>query len=232
MRPSARRWLGHPYDPSSFIGRLRAERWSLLNEHFPALADMSVIDLGGSTSAWEAAPVRPKTLTVLNIAEQPNQTIAAGRAAAVRTTGGGTIEIVQGDACTADVLLRGRRFDLAHSNSLIEHVGGADRRTRLASAITTLADHHWVQTPNRYFPIEPHWWLPGFQFLPDGLAASLTRHVEVGPRSGRGMGRTEALALVRSVELLSAGDLRALFPESSLIRERLGGLTKSLVVTR
>ena len=38
-----------------------------------------------------------------------------------------------------------------------------------------LAQLHWVQTPYRYFPVEPHFLFPGFQFLPLTVRAVLMR---------------------------------------------------------
>jgi hypothetical protein len=63
------------------------------------------------------------------------------------------ITAVQGDACD----LRDAEFDPVYSNSLIAHLRGHARRCDFASVVHAMASHHWVQTPYRYFPIEPHW---------------------------------------------------------------------------
>ena len=106
-------------------------------------------------------------------------------------------------------------FDVAYSNSLVEHLDPADR-PRFASEIRRVAGRYWVQTPNRYFPIEPHALLPGFQFLPEGARRRLWR---------LGMPRGP----YERIELLDASELRELFPEAVILRERLAGLTKSLI---
>lgn len=63
-------------------------------------------------------------------------------------------------------------FDLVYSNSVIEHVGGHARSCDFAGMVKTLARRHWgVQTPYRYFSIEPHWLFPGLQFLPQSARA-------------------------------------------------------------
>ena len=57
------------------------------------------------------------------------------------------------DACTlcaADV----GEFDLVYSNSVIDLVGGHTPRMAFASIVHELAGRHWLQTPNRYFPID------------------------------------------------------------------------------
>ena len=106
-------------------------------------------------------------------------------------------------------------FEIAYSNSLVEHLDPADR-PRFASEIRRVADRYWVQTPNRYFPVEPHVLLPGFQFLPESARRRLWR---------LGMPRTP----YEPIELLSAGELNQLFPDALILRERFAGLTKSLI---
>jgi hypothetical protein len=80
-----------------------------------------------------------------------------------------------------------------------------------------------VQTPNRYFPIEPHYQLPFFQFLPRSARMALNRRFSLG---WQGKGHWE------EITLLSAGDLKRLFPDAEIRRERVLGLTKSLIAVR
>jgi hypothetical protein len=74
----------------------------------------------------------------------------------------------------------------------------------------------FVQTPNRGFPIEPHALLPFVHWLPQRLGRALWR---IG---GSGDPYDE-------VRLLDARELRRLFPDAVIVRERAGPLTKSLV---
>jgi len=57
-------------------------------------------------------------------------------------------------------------FHLAHSNSVIEHVGGGENITRFASELKRVAHYHYLQTPNYWFPIEPHFLTIGLHWLP------------------------------------------------------------------
>lgn len=106
-------------------------------------------------------------------------------------------------------------FDVAYSNSLVEHLHPADR-PRFAAEIRRVAGRYWVQTPNRYFPIEPHVLLPGYQFLPEGAQRRIWR---IGMPRGP----------YEQIELLNAAELRRLFPDAMILRERFAGLTKSLI---
>jgi hypothetical protein len=138
---------------------------------------------------------------------------------------------------------------------VIEHVGGHQRRIDLVDAIHRLGDHHWVQTPYRYFLIEAHTLFPGLQFLPIGLRARAARVWPVGnmlrfrewPRTiereaslaadARGKALRElppeyAVLAMQSIELLSKTEMRAYFPTSEILQERVLGMTKSLIAWR
>jgi hypothetical protein len=115
---------------------------------------------------------------------------------------------------------------------VIEHVGGHERRRRFAHAALTLGEHHWIQTPNRYFPLEPHWLFPAFQFLPARLRAEAHLRWPVGNWARRNDSLEQAMAAVLEVELLSPAEMRFYFAGSELVRERVAGLTKSLIATR
>lgn len=113
-------------------------------------------------------------------------------------------------------------FPVVFSNSVIEHVP-RERQSAFAEEIRRVGRRYFVQTPNRYFPIEPHYQLPLFQFLPERVRRALNRTLSLGWRE---KGHWE------EINLLSARDLRRLFPDGELHRERVLGLTKSLMVVR
>jgi SAM-dependent methyltransferase len=104
-------------------------------------------------------------------------------------------------------------FDVAYCNSLIEHLARADR-PRLAAEIRRVARRWFVQTPNYWFPIEPHVLLPVFQFLPRGLQRRVRRFGVSGEEE---------------IELLRRRDLEALFPDAEIVAERAGPLVKSWI---
>ena len=116
------------------------------------------------------------------------------------------------------------------SNAVIEHVGGHLKRMDFADTVHSLGERHWVQTPYRYFPIEPHFLFPGFQFLPLNTRARILAHWPLVHTRSSEQANNVAAAL--DVELLSRTDMRYLFPQSELLVERFAGLAKSLVATR
>lgn len=203
--------------PSSLGALSRRRRWQLFMQYFPDAERMTVIDLGGRANTWIRGPVQPKHVLVLNLGEFAQHTppwITQRRA----------------DACDPPSELLGRHFDLAFSNSLIEHVGGHARRVQLAASVHRLAVRHWVQTPYRYFPVEPHWLFPGFQFLPIAARAWIAwrwRLVHTRPPN-----HEAALHSVMNVELVSKTEMAAYFPEAEIVHERIGPLTKSLIAVK
>ncbi len=178
---------------------------------------MHVIDLGGDIRSWRAAQIRPERLLLVNIVKQDLEEDWA--------------TAVVADACDLPATIRSQRFDLVYSNSVIEHVGGHYRRQRFAEAASELSARLWVQTPYRYFPVEPHWLFPGFQLLPVALRARLMRRWSLGTYPA-GLRHAEAVDHVLSIELLSATELSAYFPDATVWRERVFGLTKSLVAVK
>jgi Methyltransferase domain len=200
--------------PTSIGAKLRSKRQQLFADTFPDLAQLSVLDLGGTAEFWKRAPIRPAHVRVVNL-------VNPGEAAP-------GIETVVGDAC--DLSMAADGFDLVFSNSVIEHVGGHVNRARMAEVVRRAAPRHWVQTPYRYFPIEPHFLFPGMQFAPLPLRARIARSwplVHSRPADIRA-----ALDCVLWVELIGRTEMTRLFPDSRVIFERIAGVPKSMVAIR
>lgn len=213
---SLRRTLVDSRSSASLSDRLRARRFRLIYETFPDITEMHVLDLGGTVSFWLKAHTHPSRVTLVNVSDQHSPEP--------------WMQCLVGDVCEPPAALQRESFDLVFSNSVIEHVGGHARRLRMAEVVHDLGDHHWIQTPYRYFPIEPHWLFPGFQFLPTKLQG------HIGARwpltwSGR-VPYENALADAMDVELLDRTQMQHYFPGSRLVAERVMGIPKSLIAIR
>jgi hypothetical protein len=123
-----------------------------------------------------------------------------------------------------------KSFDLVFSNSVIEHLGLFREQMRMAEEVRRVGRRYFVQTPNRWFPLEPHALVPFFQFMPVRLSARLLRKRSIGWMA-RSPDLTRALIDVESLRLLSRRELQLLFPGAEILQERVFGLTKSFVVT-
>jgi hypothetical protein len=202
------------YDPASLSGRARERRWQRFARTFPAIGEMTVLDLGGDARAWRNCSVRPAHVLLLNIVaqevEEPWMTALVG------------------DACEPPADLPAA--DLVYSNSVIEHVGGHWRRERFAAAVHG-APRFWVQTPYRYFPIEPHFMLPWLQHLPLALRRRLIASWPLG-NYGALKDPERALRYAMEIDLLSVNEMRTYFPDAEILKERACGLTKSLIAVK
>lgn len=131
-----------------------------------------------------------------------------------------------GDARALDGFKDGE-FQVVFSNSVIEHLGDLQSQRAMASEVSRVGQRYWIQTPNRYFPIEAHSLIPLYQFLPRSSQASLAKRFQ--PGWYRGIPPQEAEREASMVRLLTAHELRSLFPGCTIWHERTLGLTKSLV---
>lgn len=122
-------------------------------------------------------------------------------------------------------------FDMVHSNSVIEHVGGWKQACDMAREVRRLAPTYYVQTPNFWFPYEPHFRFPFFQFLPEQVRYRMLMRLNLG-FGGRRATIDAAMRGVQSVDLLDIAQMRELFPDAQITREYIGPLTKSIMATR
>lgn len=207
--------IADPDERPSLGTYLRKRRWDTFQQHVRDFRDMRVLDLGGTVVHWQKAALKPRAVTVVNLLPEVSDAP--------------WITAVQGDACELPPEVSRQTYDLVYSNSLLEHVGGYARRAAFADNVRRLAPHHWVQTPYRYFPIEPHWLFPGLQFLPVAARAAAIRRWPLAPARPDPQ---QALRDVLEVELVSRTELQYIFGDSQILSERVLGLTKSLIATR
>src|SRR3954462_1552683 len=111
--------------PDSWGAKRRERRSQWLLDTFPGLTEMSVVDLGGRVGFWKQLPVKPKHVHVVNLEEAPAEIPEWA-------------EVTYGDACALPTEVAERRYDLVFSNSVIEHVGGHERRLRFAESVHLL----------------------------------------------------------------------------------------------
>lgn len=196
--------------------RFRRRRFDLFRGLLSRLPrPLRLLDVGGTASVWKATGLAAEAdveVTILN----------------VEPVGPTSDRIVahRGDARSMPEFDDGA-FHVVFSNSVIEHVGDDADRRRMAREVRRVGRRYFVQTPNRYFPLEPHFLVPGFQFLPEEVQVALVSHFDVGQFRRRDA--REARELVRSVRLLDRRELQRLFPEAWIQEERIVGLTKSLM---
>jgi len=117
------------------------------------------------------------------------------------------------------------------SNSVIEHLFTFENQRRMASEIRRVGRAFWVQTPNFWFPMEPHFHVPGWQWMPLDLRVRLLRRWACG-LPGPCPDPVRARELVQEIRLSSKRELREIFPGATLIAKRFCGLVKSWTAAR
>jgi len=188
-------------------------------EMFHVTERTRVLDVGGSPEIWELAAVRPN----VTMANFPSALEASGH----------SLVQVGADGCLLP--FRDDAFDIVFSNSVIEHVGSADNQRKFAAEIARVGRSFWVQTPNRGFPIESHLLLPFVHQLPEKWRPAIVNRFtgwELLFRPTDAQKQYYLHHFLHELRLLSASDLQSLFPNSEVVRERVFGLTKSLIAVR
>lgn len=216
--------------PDSLASRFRRRRFELILELLaPLLAQkdrVRVLDIGGRRDYWELAP--PEIAPRLEILILNNEDVELETGA--KPDDGLDVTYVLGDACEMPQYGDGS-FDLAHSNSVIEHVGSLQNMARMADETRRVSRAYYVQTPYLWFPIEPHYGVPFFHWLPAATRAQLGWKRKIGYRAQMPTWRASA-ALADHTELVDRTLMRELFPDAEHRRERFALMTKSLIAFR
>jgi hypothetical protein len=173
-----------------------------------------VLDIGGTGQTWldESQDESQFPVTLVNI--RSDGRVEGGRFTAVEANG-------------KALPFADNTFDIAFSNSVIEHVGTWEEQRAFAQEAQRVARRLWIQTPARSFPIEAHLLAPYIQYLPKPL-----QH-RIAPWTPRGWMTPDAVhEIVDEVRLLTYREVQQLFPDCRILKERFLGLTKSYIAVR
>jgi hypothetical protein len=203
-----------------FQVRFRPKRIKLLRDRFPLFdrPASTILDVGGTPYWWSDVHPATKAITIVN---------TDGKLQADTARAGYVFAIADGRSLPYAPL----QFDLAHSNSVIEHVGGLQDQRRFAAELLRCGRGVYIQTPNKWFPVEPHLITVFIHWLPYGIQRRLIRWLSVWGWVQKPT-QAEIDDFLRSTRLLSRAEVRAMFPDCELWEEKVLGLTKSFVLTR
>lgn len=211
------------YKSKDSIGsKLRAKRIKPLLEIIRCIHNkkgrVNLLDIGGTQLYWTILPegFLEKYNVWLTLVNTSNED---------RPYQNERFSFIIADGCDLSLFNDGL-FDIAHSNSVIEHVGSWRRKVSFANEIQRVSENYYVQTPNFWFPVEPHCMTPFFHWLPLPLRAYLVMHFKLG-YWGKANNIDNAMHTVESACLLTKKMLQMLFPNSSIITERFFLLPKS-----
>jgi hypothetical protein len=205
----------------------RAERIkSLIHECYNEYKQVSIIDIGGTKTYWNIIPreflLNHKVhITIVNLPSSDplpeNDEIFVFR---------------HGDGCNL-FEFKDYSFHIAHSNSVIEHVGNWENKVDFSKELQRVAKRYYLQTPNYWFPIEPHFMSPFFHWLPKAFRIKLLLHFNLGTHK-KAVTYSEARMNIERCDLLTQKELSYLYPYSQhkYYKEKWRGLVKSLIVIK
>lgn len=208
--------------PNSFANKFRKRRMKLFEKYFPEVLlneSLKILDLGGTYNYWKQMGYENKNgieIVLLNLA--------------VEETSVKNISSIKGDACDLS-LFTDKQFDIVFSNSVIEHVGNFQRQKEMAKEIMRVGKGFFIQTPNYWFPLEPHFLFFGYHYMPLWFRSLLIQNFNLG-WMGKHKEKRKALEVADSVHLLSKRQLRKLFPNTFMLNEYLMGFVKSIMVIK
>ena len=219
--------VGDYDNPASMGSRFRQRRSGPLREMIARThrekGAVSILDVGGLENYWNIFPAaflreHRVRIVLLNL---------EGDVFPVRQPDVFSTSV--GDGC--GLPYKDGSFDICHSNSVIEHVGGWRRKVAFARETSRVAPRYFHQTPNFWFPWEPHFGTPFFHWLPEPARLWLAFRRSLGwdkPVTNI----DDGMAIVEHASLLTRFMMRHLYPDGEIVGERLGGMTKSFVAVR
>jgi hypothetical protein len=133
-----------------------------------------------------------------------------------------------------NVLLVKKRIpnvDILFSNSVIEHVGNVNKQQQFTQYIRSYNKPYYVQTPNKYFIIEPHTLVPGFALLPVRIKVWLVQQMSLG-WIAKQKSKRRAEKTIQQLQLLTKKEFSQLFFDAQIDTEKWCGLAKSFIAIK
>jgi hypothetical protein len=197
-----------------FFKHFRPTRMRQLWQDFKLTPQTRVLDVGGTWYNWSLLSKQP-CLTILNL-----------KVPQVRNR--------QATWLVADARclpFRDRSFEIVYSNSVIEHLENMYNQCLFAAECCRVGQRYYVQTPNKYFPIEPHLITPLIHWLPRGLQRRMLRNMTIWGLINR-PSQQRCDEFMREIRLLNETEMQGLFPDAQIWRERILGITKSIIAVK
>jgi hypothetical protein len=194
-----------------FSRAARVARMAEFTERMAITGGERIIDLGGTPAFWQDCPIA-LDITIVNLPDSNDDSPPPSHH---------RFTLREGDACQVD-FAGDSSFDIAVSNSVIEHVGDIEKRAAFAREARRLAPAWWVQTPAIWFPIEAHCHMPFWWFYPEPVRQWFIRRWR--PKLPAWTEMVETTTVVRR------GELETLFPGGRVWREWKLGFVKSYVI--
>ena len=197
------------------MNRFRRKRFALFFDLMQINNSTTILDVGGLPYDWIELGYQGKVICV------SLSRIREG------LWGDGNIIYLRQDATALPY--PDKAFDVVYSNSLLEHVG-RHNQAQVAYEIRRVAKRYWVQAPNRYFPIELHYYALFYHQMPYGLRKLIATYWTSFVRKVLLRKPNYYLSEIDTIYPSRFGELQTLFPEAKIIKEKVLFFTKSYIV--
>lgn len=199
---------------AKFRARRQADFEAFFFRTFSKNEPIRILDLGGTSYFWETSsiPNLPNaSITLLNLHLESSKHPRIGS--------------VLGDA-TELVDFKTNEFDLVFSNSVIEHVYTHENQVKMANEIRRVGKYHFIQTPNKHFPVEAHYALPFAQYMPKKWIYFILTQTRLSRL--KKWEKADAEQYLKEIRLITVPEMKDLFPNSLIYKEKTMGLVKSI----
>lgn len=216
------------YDNEQSLGsQFRAKRIAPLLRMIESVSQeyghVNIIDIGGTENYWKIVPQAylEKHHVRITITNLPDKKLPEDH---------GPFCFVHANGCNLENFAD-NSFHIAHSNSVIEHVGDWQDMVQFTAELKRIAQKYFVQTPNFWFPIEPHCMTPFFHWLPRPIRIKLVMNFALG-NWGKAASIHEAVRTVERIRLLDKTMFQELFNDANIKTEWFFLMPKSFIAVR
>ncbi len=187
----------------------RARRFNLFLQVLKPARHESLLDVGGYPGSWTSHPPVVDRIDSLNIHEVKHDPA---------THPEHRIRVLTGDGC--NLPFSDGSYDIAFSNSVIEHVGPWEKQQRFARELRRVGKKVWCQTPARECWIEPHYLAPFVHWLPKRVQRRVLRWFTPWGLLSR-PSQQEVDEAVETTRLITRSEMNVLFPDCEIRTEYL-----------
>ena len=202
---------------AAFLRKKRFKHFLKMIEQFH-IDSVTILDVGGWERFWEIQGFADSSHKIILLNLEKFKTHHAN------------ISSIIGDAKDMREF-PDQSLEIVFSNSVIEHLGTIENQRKMASEVRRIGQMYFIQTPSYFFPVEPHFLFPFFQWFPLTVRIFLVRHFSLG-HFDQQKTKEDAERLVKEHRLLKKNEFRSLFPDSRIITERFFGFTKSYIAIK
>ena len=196
----------------------RKRRMAKFSKLFNINHHSRILDVGGTPFNWKFIESSPK-IDLLNL----NSSHVRARDLSQN------MSFIWGDGL--DLKFPDSYYDIAFSNSAIEHVGTYENQRIFASEIKRVGAGLFLQTPAREFFVEPHYLTVFIHWLPLSIQKRLLRNFSIWGIFTRPDDNL-IQKNISEIRLLNKKEFCELFHDCNIVREKFLFFTKSYIAYR